>query len=123
MHGLQNPVLKWMSSSVSQNRHEEAIEFGDLSDVSEGDSDEEEDFELMSLEEIQALLVTLNAQHEEKVATARAARERLQNEVSARHHPHRPTSGVGRQCRRNVVGRGRGGSALARARPESCGCA
>ena len=83
-----------MSSSVSQNRHEEAIEFGDLSDVSEGDSDEEEDFELMSLEEIQALLVTLNAQHEEKVSTARAARERLQNEVSThgphphRHHPH-----------------------------------
>ena len=84
---LQNPVLKWMSCSVSQNRHEEAIEFGDLSDVSEGDSDEEEDFELMSLEEIQALLVTLNAQHEEKVATARTARERLQNEVSSRPHP------------------------------------
>ena len=43
----------------------------------------------MSLEEIQALLVTLNAQHEEKVSTARAARERLQNEVSAgtpHHH-------------------------------------
>ena len=99
MHGLQNPLLKWMSSSVSQNRHEEAIEFGDLSDVSEGDSDEEEDFELMSLEEIQALLVTLNAQHEEKVATARTARERLQNEVSTRHHPdrHHPlTSGVQR---------------------------
>ena len=32
---LRNPVLKWMSSSVSQNRHEEAIEFGDLSDASE----------------------------------------------------------------------------------------
>ena len=90
MHGLRNPVLKWMSCSVSQNRHEEAIEFGDLSDASEGDSDEEEDFELMSLEEIQALLVTLNAQHEEKVSTARVARERLQNEVSTQEpHPHR----------------------------------
>ncbi len=34
----------------------EAIEFGDLSDASEGDSDEEEDFELMSREEIQVIL-------------------------------------------------------------------
>ena len=83
-------MLKWVCSCVSQNRHEEAIEFGDLSDASEGDSDEEEDFELMSLEEIQALLVTLNAQHEEKVATARAARERLQNEVSAGTPPTPP---------------------------------
>ena len=89
MH-VRNPVLKWVCFCVSQNRHEEAIEFGDLSDASEGDSDEEEDFELMSLEEIQALLVTLNAQHEEKVSAARAARERLQNEVSTHGpHPHR----------------------------------
>ena len=54
MH-VRNPVLKWVCSCVSQNRHEEAIEFGDLSDASEGDSDEEEDFELMSLEEIQVI--------------------------------------------------------------------
>ena len=114
-----------MSCSVSQNRHEEAIEFGDLSDVSEGDSDEEEDFELMSLEEIQALLVTLNAQHEEKVATARAARERLQNEVSARPHPHRRHHAlpITPPPPEHPDFRGPGGSALARARLESCWCA
>ena len=32
---LRNPVLKWVCSCVAQNRHEEAIEFGDLSDASE----------------------------------------------------------------------------------------
>jgi hypothetical protein len=37
-----------------QNRHEEAIEFGDLSDVSSSDSDaEDNEFGVMTIEEIQ----------------------------------------------------------------------
>ena len=59
------------------------VEFGQLSDVSESDSENEDDhgFDILTIDEIQALLVKLNAQHEETVATATQARDRLQQEV------------------------------------------
>ena len=65
-----------------QNRHEEAIEFGDLSDMSSSDSEgEDNEFGVMTIDEIQALLVKLNALHEETVSTAKTARDRLMNDV------------------------------------------
>jgi hypothetical protein len=59
------------------------VEFGELSDASGSDSEHEDDsgFDILSLDEIQALLVKLNAQHEQTVATASQARSRLQQEV------------------------------------------
>lgn len=60
----------------------EQVEFGELSDVSESDSEEDDHgFDILTIDEIQALLVKLNAQHEQTVATASQARSRLQQEV------------------------------------------
>lgn len=58
------------------------VEFGELSDVSDSDSENDDsEFDVLTIDEIQVLLVKLNALHEETVATATQARNRLQQEV------------------------------------------